>query len=89
MVLLQNLVLAIGFCIVYYALDKLLQGAFNVSICHTPTDVLYFTIVTQTTVGYGDIHPKHTIAKIFVLLHVVVSLYVNIIRPLHYADERK
>jgi len=31
----------------------------------TWVDAFYFTAVTLTTVGYGDIHPTHDLSKIF------------------------
>jgi voltage-gated potassium channel len=31
----------------------------------TWVDAFYFTAVTITTVGYGDIHPTHDLSKIF------------------------
>ena len=40
-------------------------------------DFLYFSIVTSSTVGYGDITPKSITAKIFVCLHILI-VYTNI-----------
>lgn len=39
-------------------------------------DAAYFTIVTMSTVGYGDIVPISEMAKIFVILLIVVGLSV-------------
>lgn len=41
---------------------------------HTFVDVLYFTITTQTTVGYGDITPKSQLAKFAVICQCLTSL---------------
>jgi hypothetical protein len=44
-------------------------------------DCLYFSLVTQTTVGYGDIVPNHTITKIinmFQLLSVYGLITYNL-----------
>jgi|SaaInlStandDraft_1057018.scaffolds.fasta_scaffold42443_3 hypothetical protein len=39
---------------------------------------LYFTMTTNTTVGYGDITPKSVKAKILVMMHFLV-VFTNII----------
>lgn len=39
-------------------------------------DALYFTIVTYSTVGYGDISPKTVFAKFFVISMIIVGLVV-------------
>lgn len=39
-------------------------------------DALYFTIVTYSTVGYGDIFPKTVFAKFFVMSMIVIGLIV-------------
>jgi len=36
-------------------------------------DAMYFTTVTLTTVGYGDIHPSNHFAKIFCIIYVFVG----------------
>jgi hypothetical protein len=40
-------------------------------------DALYFTLVSQTGTGYGDITPATTTAKFFVILHLLITyIYV-------------
>jgi len=39
-------------------------------------DGVYFSFVTMTTIGYGDIVAKSDVAKIIVMLHSVVSLFM-------------
>lgn len=41
-------------------------------------DIVYFAIVTQSTVGYGDICPKSEWARLSALLHIMLSLLVNV-----------
>ena len=37
-------------------------------------DSLYFSVITLTTVGYGDISPKTPAGKIFTMIYVLVGL---------------
>ena len=39
-------------------------------------DSLYFTVITLTTVGYGDIHPITSLGKIFTMLYVLVGIAI-------------
>ncbi len=49
------------------------SGGFNVKI-NSLLDATYFTIVTLSTIGYGDIYPVTPTAKIFVILLIVLGL---------------
>jgi hypothetical protein len=37
-------------------------------------DALYFTIITLTTVGYGDITPQTDAGKIFTIVYIFVGI---------------
>lgn len=37
-------------------------------------DALYFTMITLTTVGYGDISPQTTAGKLFTIVYIIVGL---------------
>ena len=41
---------------------------------HTKVDYIYFSIVTSTTIGYGDIHPVTDLGKIFVCIQAFLVL---------------
>ncbi len=38
------------------------------------TDAIYFTIVTISTVGFGDIYPKHPLTKIVVIVLIISGI---------------
>ncbi len=37
-------------------------------------DALYFSVITLTTVGYGDISPQTDIGKLFTIVYILVGL---------------
>ncbi len=51
------------------------SGNFNVNISSW-TEALYFTIVTMSTVGYGDIVPVTEIGRIFVIILIISGLSI-------------
>jgi hypothetical protein len=90
----------ISFATIYNGLQQLFQGkAFIIS---NPSsipyfDLLYFSLVTITTVGYGDIQPGLWVSKIFViseilfgvgfallLITMLISVYIDIQRKKKY-----
>ncbi len=38
----------------------------------------YYSLVTQSTVGYGDIYPVSIIAKVIAMAHIVLFVWGNI-----------
>ncbi len=75
-VLLISFLLAIGYSVtgLYYLKDEF-DGIKNIS------DAVYFTIVTFSTVGYGDIHPLTEEAKLFTVSIMImgIGLFATII----------
>ena len=62
--------------LVYAVIGSLLLGAgFSPPITTLP-DALYFSIVTMSTVGYGDIDPKTPEARFFVISVIVLGLTI-------------
>lgn len=63
---------------VYYLIFRSHEGCylFPDDIANSPTilDFLYFSFVTVTTVGYGDIVPQHTFVRVLVLLQILLGL---------------
>ncbi len=39
-------------------------------------DALYFTIVSQSSTGYGDIIPKSNLAKLIVMCHLLITMTI-------------
>ena len=37
-------------------------------------DTLYFSLITQTTIGYGDFSTQTDLGKIFTLLYIVIGV---------------
>ncbi len=90
----------INYATIYNGLQQLFQGkAFIIS--HPSSipyfDLLYFSLVTITTVGYGDIQPGLWVSKIFVgseilfgvgfallLITMLISVYLDIQRKKKY-----
>jgi hypothetical protein len=58
----------------YYTLASLTPGAFTEPVDRT--DALYFTVTVFTTVGFGDIAPLTTPARVVVLVQMVADLMV-------------
>ncbi len=56
-----------------YLLGK--NGGFNIGI-YSPLSALYFTIVTLSTVGYGDIYPVTDTARLFVITLIISGLSI-------------
>lgn len=60
----------------------------------TYLDSTYFSIITLTTIGYGDMHPVHDSTKIFTIFYVLIGvglafyLFTSIARHL-FEDEKK
>ena len=44
----------------------------------TPLDALYLSVMTLTTVGYGDVHPVTAAGKVFTMIYVFVGVGVLI-----------
>ena len=63
-----NLVWIIIFAVIYFIIGQS-ENQFNHTRKYlTFLDALYFSVTTQTSVGYGDISPRSTVAKLFVMI---------------------
>lgn len=65
------------FAIIYYLLpDKSIFHLQNDSVCKTVFQCLYFSVTTITTLGYGDLYPVTTCAKILVMTETILGMVV-------------
>lgn len=57
-------------------------------------DAAYFSVITLTTIGYGDIHPTMTFTKLFTIVYVLIGvglvfyLFTSLAHHL-FEDEKK
>jgi len=76
MLFLNYLEIAFSFAVIYAGLHLLGEKATSV------IDYIYFSIVTSTTIGYGDLHPVTNFGKILVCIQAImvvafVVLFLN------------
>ena len=50
----------------------------EISIFQRCIDGIYFTTTTVSTIGYGDITPKHWTAKLLMSLEQIMLIYLSI-----------
>jgi hypothetical protein len=64
----------------YAAIDVLLPGSLqhsSSSIANHPSDLLYFSLVTLSTVGYGDLVPMYGEVRILAAVEAITGvLYI-------------
>ncbi len=82
--------ISMSFAVIYAGLGLLGDKVTSV------IDYMYFSIVTSTTVGYGDLHPHGDLGKIIVCIHAVmiisfIVLFLNFfsskVETMHHEDE--
>jgi voltage-gated potassium channel len=63
---------AVVFAYGYFLLERTRPG--EVSGLQTKTDSLYFTVVTMTTIGYGDVHAAGQVARGLVIVQAAFNV---------------
>lgn len=59
------------FAIIYYKLNDIhFSKKMNI------IDSIYYSTITQSTIGYGDIYPISNIGKCIVIIHILIFMYL-------------
>jgi len=51
---------------------------------HSILDSIYFSVVTITTTGYGEMHPTGDLSKIIVICQISLTWLLILVMALHY-----
>ena len=70
--LFNSIIIIVIFTIIYWLCGN--KSNFNLYSELSFIDALYFTLCTQSTVGYGDITPKSQSMRIIVSLHFIIFI---------------
>jgi hypothetical protein len=74
------LLIAVNFAFLFHLMEGLEPGSFDVSDRQNFDSFLYFSLVTFTTLGYGDITPVTKLARIWAALESVIGvLYATVL----------
>lgn len=84
----ENVALLLVFAAIYELLWTLDDTHFSQNRM-TWIDSVYFAMCTQSTVGYGEYHPRSSLAKMCVTLHIGLTVYINLIRPISRSRAEK
>jgi hypothetical protein len=75
LLLASQVIIWTAFTIVYTLIDYTSPGVHFGDDCNAP----YFSTITQLTIGFGDIAPKTTTARLLVSAHAVLSSFSAIL----------
>lgn len=72
------MILILGYAFIFFGLQKITSSSFasaaqqeGLAVFGSIIDFIYYSAITIATVGYGDIYPVHTLARVFVLTEVL------------------
>jgi len=67
------------FAVVYAYIDQTHQDVFEIGSKLTDLQVIYFSLITSATIGYGDITSNHPLIMKVVIAQIVISLFMVVI----------
>jgi predicted membrane protein len=75
----KNIVLILIFSCIYFIAFKYLDNSYYFSDKMKEKEIsfidfLFFSICTQTTIGFGNIVPRHNLTKILISLQLLISI---------------
>ncbi len=71
---------ALAYIVIYWFDTNSFYGLSFTTAFEMYVDFLYFSVMTFSTVGYGDIHPRSVVAKLVVIIEVLVFvIYISTI----------
>ena len=74
------LLIASAWALLFRQLEIVHPGSFDLAAGDRDTQLVYFSLITVTTVGYGDVLPVTAVARIWAALEAVVgTLYIAIL----------
>jgi hypothetical protein len=76
-------VLCLAFAATYMAISA--KDTHSFSDLHTPVDAVYFSVVTLTTTGFGDVYAAKDLARAMVVLEIALAWTLIVIVVFHYA----
>ena len=76
-ILTSLLIIILGYGAIYYSITSVRCDAFSTKL--SIFDAIYFSFVTISTVGYGDIIPTSILAKALVISEIIIGLAFLII----------
>ena len=81
--ILRNLIIILIFSIIYFFAFKYLDNSYYFSDKMKEKEIsfidfLFFSICTQTTIGFGNIVPRHNLIKIIISIQLILSIAIII-----------
>ena len=77
----RHFISVLVFAILYYIAYHYIEHAYDKDKSHQLSffEFLYFSLTTQTTIGYGDIIPTHYITKAIAALQLITVISIIIL----------